>query len=286
MPTTPLSLALIQLWIGDPALPWSNPVWQSLTHVTGDPWAYDQYRGVTRVAEWTVDTARAVEAFMNNCRTAGDLADIAVKGKDDDHEGRSAWNAWVKTSWPKWNINKLVDQILEENGCESHAVMARLKCKSTDDFPTMEAAQLKHAVSINLADSLFGDDAFTDGTFIVPCVMTFISTVMVLTWSRYRKAMKRQVDGIGKKLQEVEEQWLAWAVADSNPISVSMRAYLKKLDSLVALVSQFKDRETVEKLNARREQVNAMLTGTKKLPIKAESIECEQPFRSTAKSEC
>ncbi|KAG1900097.1 uncharacterized protein F5891DRAFT_1036095 [Suillus fuscotomentosus] len=276
MPTTPLSLALIQLWIADPSLPWSNPVWQSLTHVTGDPWAYDPWRGVTRVTEWTVDTARAVEAFMNNCRTAGDLADVAVKGKDTDHEGRSAWNAWVKTSWPKWNINKLVDNILQESGCEPHDVMARLKCKSTDDFPTMEAAQVKHVVSIKLADALFGDDGFTDGTFIVPSVMTFISTVMVLTWSRYRKAIKRQVDSIAKKLQEVEGQWLAWATANSNPTSAELRAYLKKVDSLVTLISAFKDKETVEKLNMRREQVNAILAGTMKHPIKLEYMESEE----------
>jgi hypothetical protein len=224
MPTTPLSLALIQLWIANPALPWSNPVWQSLTHVPGDPWACGG--GLTHVAEWTVGKAQAVEAFMNNCKTAEDPAEhYAVKGKDDDHEGRSLWNAWVKTSWAKWNINKLVDRILEESGCEPHNVMARLKCKTMDDvsrvlirlshnmlnpctqFPTMEAAQVKHVVSINLADILFGDDAFTDGTFIVPSIMTFITTVLVLTWSRYRKAIKRQANSIEKKSQEVDELW-------------------------------------------------------------------------------
>lgn len=126
MPTTPLSFALIQLWIADPALPWSNPVWQSLTHIPGDPWAYDRGRSVTQVAEWTVDKAQAVEAFMNNCRIAENPTEYAAKGKDKVHEGRTAWNAWVKTSWAKWNINKLVDCILEESGCEPHVVMARL----------------------------------------------------------------------------------------------------------------------------------------------------------------
>jgi hypothetical protein len=138
MPTTPLSLALVELWIADPALPWSNPVWQSLTHIPGVPWAYDRGRGVTLVAEWTVDKAQAVEAFMNNCRTAQDPAEhFAAKGKDNDHEGRSAWNAWVKTSWVKWNINKLMDCIFEESGCEPHVVMARLKCKISDDVSYM-----------------------------------------------------------------------------------------------------------------------------------------------------
>ncbi|KAG1819852.1 uncharacterized protein BJ212DRAFT_1298248 [Suillus subaureus] len=273
MPTTPLSLALIQLWIADPALPWSNPVWQSLTHIPGDPWAYGHGKGASHVAEWTVDEAQAVEAFMNNCKTAEDPAEhYAVKGKDKDHEGRTAWNAWVQTSWAKWNINKLVDRILEESGCEPHVVMARLKCKITDVFPTMEAAQLKHVISVNLADALFGDDAFTDGTFIVPSINTFITALLVLSWSRHRKVIKRQVGSIQKKSQEVEEQWLAMTAANSTLTLVSIRAYLKKLESLITLISVFKDQEMAETFNARREQVNAMLAAAKKRPIKAEPI--------------
>lgn len=88
----------------------------------------------TNVAEWTVAKAQAVETFMNNCKTAEDPAEhYAVKWKDNDHEGRSAWNAWVKTSWVKWKINKLVDHILQESGCEPHDVMARMNCKTADD---------------------------------------------------------------------------------------------------------------------------------------------------------
>ncbi|KAG2040339.1 hypothetical protein BDR03DRAFT_1090086 [Suillus americanus] len=238
MPTTPLSFALIQLWIADPALPWSNPVWQSLTHIPGDPWAYDRGRSVTQVAEWTVDKAQAVEAFMNNCRIAENPTEYAAKGKDKVHEGRTAWNAWVKTSWAKWNINKL--------------------CKITDDFPTMEAAQLKHAMSVKLADTLFGDDAFTDATFIVPSIMTSITAF------------------IEKNGQEVEEQWLVMTAANSKLTLVSIRAYLKKLESLVALISLFNDQEMVENLNARREQVNAILSAAKKYPIEAESTAFRQ----------
>lgn len=278
MPTTPLSLALIELWIANPALPWFNPVWQSLTRVPGSPWAYyDHGGGVTHVAEWTADKARAVEVFMNNCRTAEDPAEYyhAVKGKNDDHEGRSTWDVWVRTSWVKWNISELIDHIVEESGCEPHRVMARLKCKATDDFPTLEAAQMKQVVCIKLADALFGDDGFADGSFIVPSVMTFITTLLVLTWSRYRKVIKRQVDSIGKKSQEIEEQWLAMTATDSKPTLANIRAYLKKLDSLVTLVSAFRDQEMVKNLNARREEVEAMLVATKKHP-KAKSTASRQ----------
>ncbi|KAG2360494.1 hypothetical protein BDR07DRAFT_1610732 [Suillus spraguei] len=211
MTIAPLSLALIELWIANPALPWSNPVWQSLTHVPGDPWAYyDHVGGITHVAEWTVDKAQAVEAFINNCKMAEDPAEhYAVKGRDYDHEGRSTWDAWVRMSWAKWNINKLVDRILEESGCEPHYVMERMKCSTTDDFPTMEAAQVKGVVSVKLADALFGDDAFTDGSFIVPSIMTFIDTLLVLTWTRYRKVIKQQDDRMMiDEDQEVKEQCL------------------------------------------------------------------------------
>jgi uncharacterized membrane protein len=72
----------------------------------------------------------------------------------------------------------------------------------------MEAAQVKQAVSVKLADALFGDDAFTVGSFVMPTIMTFITMVLVLTWSRYRKVIKRQANSIEKKAREVEEQWL------------------------------------------------------------------------------
>jgi len=138
MPTIPYPLALIQLSIADSTLPWSNPVWQSLTNVLGDPWAYnhggDKSAASIHVAAWTVGKAQAVEAFINNCKSAQDPAlHYAITWKDNDHEGRSSWNIWVKTSWAKWKINTLVDNILQESRCEPHDVMARLNCKSADD---------------------------------------------------------------------------------------------------------------------------------------------------------
>lgn len=71
----------------------------------------------------------------------------------------------------------------------------------------MEAAQIKHVVSIKLADALFGDDAFTDGSFLVAPIMTFVTTLLASTWSRYRKVLKRQATSIDKKTREVEEEW-------------------------------------------------------------------------------
>jgi hypothetical protein len=138
MPTISYALALIQLWIANPALPWSSHVWQSLTHVHGNPWEYDHGGDAPataiHVAKWTVGKAEAVEAFLNNCQTAEDPAEhYGTKRRDNDHEGRSAWNAWVKTSWAKWKINKLLDDILQESGCEPHEAMARAKCKTADD---------------------------------------------------------------------------------------------------------------------------------------------------------
>jgi hypothetical protein len=52
----------------------------------------------------------------------------------------------------------------------------------------------------------------------------------------------------------------------------SIRTYLKKLEALVTLLSMFKDQETIKNLDARREQVNAMLAATKKDPARADLI--------------
>ncbi|KAG1779882.1 P-loop containing nucleoside triphosphate hydrolase protein [Suillus placidus] len=279
MPTISYPLALIQLWITDPELPWSNPVWQSVTHVHSEPWAYEHGRDVTAAAShhdvtgWTVGKAQAVETFVNNCKMAEDPAEhYAIRRQDNDHEGRCLWNTWVKTSWAKWNINKLVDDIFEDSGCAPHSVMARLNCRTADDFPTMEAAQVKQIISIKLADVLFGDDAFTDGSFLVPPIMTFVSTVLVSTWSRYRKVIKRQANSIDKKTKDVEEQWLVITTANAKLTTASIRTYLKKLETLVTLLSVFKDKETAKNLDARREQVNAMLAAVKKDPTNAELI--------------
>ncbi|KAG2336037.1 hypothetical protein BDR05DRAFT_897311 [Suillus weaverae] len=250
MPTISYPFALIQLWIANPELPWSNPVWQSATHVLGEPWAYDHGEDVTAAARyhdvtgWTVGKAQAVEAFVNNCKMAEEPAEhYALKRKDNDHDGRCLWNAWVKTSWAKWNINKLVDDIFEDSGCSPHNVMARLNCKTADDFPTMEAAQVKQIVSIKLADMLFGDNAFTDGSFLIAPIMTFVSTVLVSTW--------------------------LITATNAKPTMVRIRTYMKKLETLVTLLSLFKDQETAKNLDARREQVNAMLAAAKKDPTKA-----------------
>jgi hypothetical protein len=76
MPTISYALALIQLWIANPALPWSSHVWQSLTHVHGNLWEYDHGGDApitaTHVAKWMVGKAEAVEAFLNNCQMAED----------------------------------------------------------------------------------------------------------------------------------------------------------------------------------------------------------------------
>jgi hypothetical protein len=59
---------------------------------------------------------------------------------------------------------------------------------------------------------------------------------------------------------------------NAKPTLASIRTYLKKLESLVRLLTLFKDEETAEKLDERREQVNAMVAAAKKDPTKTESI--------------
>lgn len=59
---------------------------------------------------------------------------------------------------------------------------------------------------------------------------------------------------------------------NAKPTIASIRTYLKKVESLVTLLSLFKDQETVENLGSHREQVNTMLAAAKKDPTKVESV--------------
>ncbi|KAG2062830.1 hypothetical protein BDR04DRAFT_1164578 [Suillus decipiens] len=115
----------------------------------------------------------------------------------------------------------------------------------------MEAAQVKQIVSIKLVDVLFGDDAFTGGSFLALPIATFVSTVLVPTWSR---------------------EWLVITAANAKHTIASIRTYMKKLETLVTLLSVFKDQEMAKNLDARHEQVDATLAAAMKDPAKAGSI--------------
>lgn len=64
----------------------------------------------------------------------------------------------------------------------------------------------------------------------------------------------------------------AMTATNAKPTIASIRTYLKKVESLVTLLSLFKDQETVENLGSHREQVNTMLAAAKKDPTKVESV--------------
>ena len=129
MPTKSLTSALLLLSADIPTLPWGSPTWQTLTRMAGEPWAYDDQAEdkalSPNVKEWTVGLAKKVKAFVTTvCSLNGEKRDehVTKKTPDNDSAGRTAWSTFVAKKSGAWGLNKIIDQVLEENGRAPAAV--------------------------------------------------------------------------------------------------------------------------------------------------------------------
>ncbi|KAG2045712.1 hypothetical protein BDR06DRAFT_1015378 [Suillus hirtellus] len=270
MPSTSLQLALIALWVAKPDLLWLNATWQTLTGINGEPWMHDHETDLqahsTFVDEWTVAQARAVQKFMTNCQARKDsLVQYYAQRNDDDADGRTLWNKWVKEHWAKtWKLNAIIDDVFAQENCSPHEVLVRHGITNQQEFPLLREAQVEMAVSKKLSFTLFGDDAFTSGDFLCTPIATFITHVIVITWNRYRKTVKRQRSDLANKARDVEEQWNKIAGPDARPTMAHLRGYMRRVESYVKLLSLFKDPESLQKMEERRQCLVAMLATAKR----------------------
>ena len=64
-----------------------------------------------------------------------------------------------------------------------------------------------------LAHALFGDSAYDeeDSNFLTPAIKSFIDTVIIQTWNRYRKGISREVAQLEKGQASSEEEWKGWS---------------------------------------------------------------------------
>ena len=121
--------ALLLLSADIPTLPWGLPTWQTLTRIVGEPWVYDDQAEdkalLPNVKEWTIGLAKKVKAFMTTvCSLNGEKCDehITKKTPNNDSAGHTAWSTFVTKNSRVWGLNKIVDQVLGENGCAPVAV--------------------------------------------------------------------------------------------------------------------------------------------------------------------
>lgn len=130
MPTRSLTSALLHLTADAPTLPWGSSTWSQVTKIPGEPWVYDEKTDdkalSPNVKEWTVELAKKVKCFVTTIFALGSPEKreeyITKKSSDNDTAGRTAWASFVGKRSASWGINKVIDEVLEENGRSPTAV--------------------------------------------------------------------------------------------------------------------------------------------------------------------
>ncbi|KAG8220414.1 hypothetical protein J3R82DRAFT_3403, partial [Butyriboletus roseoflavus] len=206
MPTTTLSAALLTVSNMD-GLPWSTPIWQSLTKIHGIPWYYaDTAKDdspAPNYSGWTVKVAKAVKVFAQNVWDLTESSQekyIVARHADNDSEGRLAWQKFIKESRISVNINKTIDSVLTEHDRGPYQVLQQhnttsvsnnyftigLGCKHSQ-LPTLDDVQVSDA-RLYVAAGLLGDEGLLPGgRALSPSVSKFINTLLAITWNCYRK---------------------------------------------------------------------------------------------------
>lgn len=174
MLTKSLTSVLLLLSTDILTLPWGSPMWQTLTRMVGKPWAYDNQAEdkalSPNVKEWTIRLAKKIKAFVTTvCSLNREKCDkhVMKKTSNNDSAGCTAWSTFIMKKSGAWSLNKIIDQVLEENSHPSAAVYQvmgqkdisnHLDCRYCDLYwPTSDSAT--HREHTNLPASWQGRDS-------------------------------------------------------------------------------------------------------------------------------
>ncbi|KAG9308261.1 hypothetical protein JVU11DRAFT_12148 [Chiua virens] len=266
MPTLSISAALLVLGKTE-ALPWSSPTWQDLTNSVGVPWETlpdaTPDAPAPNVPSWSTHVAQSVKAYAQNLWARSDTMDqirySARATSDNDSTGRSAWNSWVDDHWNKsWNLGRRVNEVFEECKCTQYDALSRAK---TQHLPTLDDAQVPGRVTIPLAHALFGDSAYDEGDagFLKIEVKNFIDVLMVITWHRYRQAVKGEITRLQKRQDALDVDWLAITQEGMKPTIKMIKLYLTRLERVLKILLRYKDSKSIAAVQAKRKTLEAML---------------------------
>lgn len=76
-------------------------------------------------------------------------------------------------------------------------------------LPTIETAQVITDCQKPVADRLLGTEAYQGmGTLLKPEVVHFVATLLSLSWNRYRKVIRRDMNKIDATVQLAHETWI------------------------------------------------------------------------------
>ncbi|KAH9949213.1 P-loop containing nucleoside triphosphate hydrolase protein, partial [Amylocystis lapponica] len=297
MPTHTIPGAVLNM-AGNDGAPWKWPTWQRITGLGGAPWSGDPDatpRG------WTPAIVQKVAAFVKNYlarKPAERLNYIRTvkrkskpkrkkkskskpkKGKDkaassddmdtasdtdthdNDSEGRANWVSFVSRNLRKWGISRTIDDILKEHDHDPYSIMEQ---DGTTVMGDLESAQLSGLYPA-IAAALFGDEAII-GTGVVPrlhaAASDFLNVIMVHIWHRWKRAIRRQTDGLAQKRADIDATWAELTAPDAKPTAAQLRRFLSMVEKFIQVLKLFQDPVSQAEFEEMKAKLSDMLAQTK-----------------------
>ncbi|RDB30571.1 DNA repair and recombination protein RAD54 [Hypsizygus marmoreus] len=258
MPTLSIASALLAMSGPDNYEPWTWNTWVTLTSTSMPPFHPDVKPNKTLTSNVLSAIRAYAAAFW--AKDSNDRVSFGTSKKDNNAEGRNAWNTWAAEGWKSWKGNNMIDAILVKRGASPHALIKF--------SPTRQLPDLHHAGAWRLypevAEQLFGDEAFVnvDSPFqlLRPNVNEFISALFVKIWDRYRRTLTREVTKLTTLQDETERLWTELTADGATPDKKAIRHYITKLNALMKLLHLYGDIKAADELKINLERMKGMLS--------------------------
>ncbi|KAF9236554.1 hypothetical protein BU15DRAFT_63908 [Melanogaster broomeanus] len=255
-------------------LPWDTPPWQALTKIHGLPWITEESASEDAsssiISEWTVCIAWSVQSFAETVwqKQSEDGQNRYITKKkiiNNDTTGCNAWQKWVSLNQKTWGLNAVIDDTLSAAGRTPQQVLRELETKKLMFFicgyilPTAEEAQI-YDLQLQLGEKLFGNAAYQGSSLILKsAVGKFTQMLLTLSWNRYHKTISREHVKMTTVLAEVKETWKALTSEGAQPTSIKIKAFMKDLRRLLALLNKYEDAQSKALVDGYMADMEAML---------------------------
>jgi hypothetical protein len=95
---------------------WQYPKWQERTKYAVPPFASDATPSLTRLDANQISAVKAFSARVHKITPHAKLLEAFNNKRDNDSEGRRAWETWTKDNFDKWKVVQDMEAVLFEEG--------------------------------------------------------------------------------------------------------------------------------------------------------------------------
>ncbi|KAL6303062.1 hypothetical protein BKA93DRAFT_826945 [Sparassis latifolia] len=250
--------ALLDLFGAEKDL-WTWTTWTTLIQVDHPPWSPEAKENPPE--GWDENKALAVRAFTQKYFNTNAKArmNFMKKQADDYSEGRNMWIEWATDTYCMCKMNDVVDAVLVEQQYDPLSIMRILNIST---LPPSTDVSLEDCCQV-MAYKLFGMPSFYSNHMLRKSAKDFVLTMLIHSWERRAKVVKRDQMVIKKKRAEVDQLWKE--MSEKMLIKKDIWHFLGQMKSLMVGLKRYdSDARLVIEFAAWKETLEAMQEVLKK----------------------